>query len=170
LIVRPASDHDLVFVCRNMRDHSAREMLLTRPDDDREALARELIAAETFVVARVALCAEGGEPAAIFAAYHFGPSVCGLQVFSTWAWRSVAAPFIPYVCRRFAPAYLIGRYRMGETYVLADPAPDLRWFALCGMRPWGDPQPRGRNGELYLPMLWLPPVDAAAADVACAGS
>jgi len=158
MIVRGnASDGDIAMVLYRMREHCRREMLLTRDSDDVDALYAELCALKRHAVLRNALIPPGHqEPAAIFIAYRASTHVAMFQTFSTDDWHLVARPFIRWFNEVIALSLRLAGVRLAEFNVLAEPEPNLRWFGLMNAVPWGGPLPRGRNGELYQPMVWMP--------------
>lgn len=173
--VRDASGADIAHVLAHLREHCRRELLLTRPASDTiKEIALEIDQLAPYAIVRKALAPNGAAaPAAIFAAYRASPSVAMFQTFSTEEWGKIAASFPPWFVRAAAPQLRFAGIRMAEMNVLAEPPPNLRWFALQNAYPWGGAQPRGRQGEFYQPMVWLandkpPTVDAAGGPLVCA--
>lgn len=165
MIARDASTQDIEFVLRHLRPHCAREIFATRFDDDVAHVAEQMRFMARHALVRAALVIEGDSvPAAIFCAYRVTPAAAALQTFSTLAWPLVAGPCVRWFCHHVVPVLTAAGIRLAELEVLAEPPPDLRWFALMGIRPDGAALPRGRNGERYQRMVWLPPrVDGAGA-------
>lgn len=165
MMAREASDYDIAFVLGNLRPHCRRELMATRARDDAHGfteLAYEIGQMRPYALIRAALLDDaGGDPVAIFGAYCTGAAVAAFQTFSTARWPLVAGPFVRWFNRLIAPQLRLAGIRVGECSVLVGDGVDLRWFALMGLQPWGAPLPRGRNGELYQPMVWLrdPPQD-----------
>jgi hypothetical protein len=151
MIVRAATPGDISFICGNMSEHSRRESMLARyPDFSPRDLANEILQLTPITVAQVVfLPAPEAEPAFLFACYVAGPSVWSFRTLSTDAWLSVAHQVPRWLRRRLYPLAIGNGVRMAEFNVIAEPTPNYRWFALMGARPWGNPLPRGRNGELF---------------------
>lgn len=175
MIVRNATPADIQFIVENLRDHSRREIFLTRlPQFGARDLVNELLRLEAYaVVQKVFAPAGGAAPVFFFAAYVSGPASWSFRTLGTPDWLTVA-PMVPrWISRTLEPLALRNGIHFCEFNVLADPRPDYRWFALMGCYPWGNPLPRGRNGELYQQMIWLRsrpvrPNHAAAVDAAAA--
>lgn len=165
MIVCDATATDICAVLARLREHCARELLLTRPAGHTVAhLAQQMDDMAPHAILRAALFPNVTRPAAaIFAAYRASPSVAMFQTFSTDAWPLVASPFIRWFNRSVVPRLRFAGIRVAEFNVLAETPPDLRWFGLMNCRPLGAALPRGRCGEPFLSMVWLPdPLGAAA--------
>lgn len=156
MIVQPASVADVDHVLANLRPHCRREIFATRFDDDVGHVAEQMRFMTRLCLLRCALLGPDGMPAAIFAAYRVTPAAAAFQTFSTPAWPHVARPFIRWFCHQVAPHLVGAGIRLAELEVLADPAPDLRWFELMGITCNGTPVARGREGERFQRMTWTP--------------
>lgn len=172
MIVRPASNADVGFVLEHLREHCRLELFASRQAGDSVAdLGLELELLAPMAIVRYALLPGSvRQPAAIFAAYRASAAVAMFQTFSTPFWPEVAAAFIPWFNKSVAPQLLLAGIHMAEFHVLETQDFNARWFELMHARPWGRALPRGRRGELFVPMVWLPParVDAAAGDAGSA--
>lgn len=170
MIARDASTQDIEFVLRHLRPHCRREIFATRFDDDVAHVAEQMRFMARLALVRAALVIEGDSvPAAIFVAYRVSPAAAAFQTFSTVAWPLVAGPCVRWFCHHVVPQLTAAGIRLGELEVLAEPAPDWRWFSLMGILPDGAALPRGRDGERYQRMVWLPPLARPSVDAAGAG-
>lgn len=161
MIAREATDADVDYVARHLREHSAREAL-TR--GDAEHLVRELAELKPMALVRAALVPPEWPPpraAAIFVVYRHEPGHVLFQTLSTDQWPAIARPFIRWFNRRVAPSLAAGGITRASFDVLDDPPAILRWFDLMNIRPVG-PAREGSEPRM-LPMEWrAPTVDAAA--------
>lgn len=156
-MVRPATDDDIRYVAAHMREIDAAEQFATRfpCDDERTALAADIIAAQGRAIQSFCFVGPDGNPAAILSAYLSSPGVARLHRVSTEQWDIVSIEVFRFGITKFMPAVKAAGIRRAECSILAIhdcAAAMLRrlGFAFEGTA-WG----RGRGGENFQNFAWV---------------
>jgi hypothetical protein len=157
VIVRDASDEDVLHICRNLRPEDRLEQFAARFDDDPDALAADLIRWRQVAIKQLALCTEAGEPAILVGAYLETPTVARFHMASTPALVAIGREGHRFGKRRFIPAVLAPNVAMAEARIMATHFYARRWVATCGFIELAGPHPYGKHGEAFVLVAWLNP-------------
>ncbi|HXF45748.1 MAG TPA: hypothetical protein VNK91_06480 [Burkholderiaceae bacterium] len=173
MIARLATDDDVREVVVNVCALDAAMLFARRFDDDRAALAEEMIALRRFEIAAYAFAAAAGAPAqSLLGATLIAPGVATLHWFSTgrWAEFSYDRPllWLDFWRSTFLPEVLIPTVHRAECRILAANRAQARRLARVGFVAEGLERAAGRAGEDFVRFAWLnpqrrPTVDGATA-------
>jgi hypothetical protein len=158
--VRIAGEYEVSFVIRHMSARCALEAFASRPDDDRERMAREfcalLPALKIFVLGlEVPDYPVRFEPMALISAGPVAVGVGTMLWIATDDWPLIALPTHRWFFRVFRPT-VMGKYRRVEFMGGADPV-SRRWCASVGFTEEGTAYKYGKRGEDFVYFAWLNP-------------
>lgn len=141
-------------VAQRMRAWDAREIFAGRFDDDRDALADEIVAALPLAAEWQIACLDDGEPVAFVALWWRTPAAVEVNAFATDAFDRVALSLTRWIKRRVIPHLIACGVTRAECRALADHTQSLRWLQILGAQKELEIPDLGRNGETYVQMAW----------------
>jgi hypothetical protein len=157
MIVRDATDADILHICRNLRPEDQVEQFAARFDDDPDALASDLIRSRIAAIKQMALCTDAGEPAILVGAYMQSPTTARFHMASTAKLAEIGREGHRFGKRRFIDAVLRPNVAMAEARIMAEHFYARRWVRTCGFVELAGPHPFGKHGEPFVLVAWLNP-------------
>lgn len=150
MIVRAATDHDILRVSLDMRAADAREVFAARFDDNRGALATDLAANKPFCIGFLALCDDEGAPIALLAAALASPTRAEVIMIATDRWRVIARAATRFALETAIPCFLdapgVGILR-AECKAWVGNRVACRWLEALGFRREAVLRCYGKGGE-----------------------
>jgi hypothetical protein len=171
MIIRRASDLDVLLVCRSLRALNREECEALRGPTAPDALAREF---NTLFAAignfRHVFLGENRAPVAVLALFNIPgmPGDCGIHLIATEQWPSIAFVAYRFMRASVVPIFFpLNGVRSVATDVLDRGVAARKWLHRSGFDDEGPPRPLGRHGEMFQRVRWRA-VDAPGADLGSA--
>lgn len=178
-LTRAATETDVRHVVAHLRPCDVVEQFARRFGDDRDELARDLVAMGPRAVVRQAFADRDGAPACILGAYTFAPGSVLLHAISTERWPDVARAVFLFGTRSLLPTLRLAGMRRAECDTLAANAAWRNMLGRIGFVEEGILRAAGRAGQDFVRAAWINPgwrppsgaaattVDARPAGIAC---
>lgn len=167
-VVRATANH-VVHVVETMREISAAEAFASRPNDDRAALAMDLIEIMGHMVVLNALLADDETPVALIGLGWAAPGRATMLFLANDGLPSINVPLHRWWRRHFVPEWMARFRRVEFTGSLPD-TPSGHWLQWCGFACEGVARSYSKAGADFGHWGWVNPqwiatVDAAAEPV-----
>jgi hypothetical protein len=172
MIARPASDDDIRHVMTRLCAADAAAVFARRFDDNRLALADEMLAARRFEIAQFAFAPKAYAPAeALLGALLVSPGVAAMHWLASENWHAVqygaALSWQEFWCATFEPMLQAAVHR-AQCSILAGHRAQARRLMRVGFVCEGIERAAGRQGEDFARYAWLrATVDAPVARLTC---